>query len=132
LRRHILALGLALFLFLSLTLTATAAPTDNPHHRILTGTCEGQDVTIVITSGLSAHIVGSNSVLIPLVFTTVGTLTPVGGPPIDVDETYSDGKKVGLLNALVTCEFPVEYTRSDGAEFVGKFVVQALITPRAR
>jgi hypothetical protein len=131
--RYLLAVGLGFILSLSLVLTSAAAPVDNPFAWTLPGTCDGQEeVSIVITSGLPGHILGSTSVLIPMVFTRIGTLTPEDGPPIQIDETFSDGQKVGLRNALVTCVFPVEYTRSDGAEFVGEFIVEALITPRDR
>jgi len=111
-RRTTLAAVLAATLLLTLGLNPVGAdPTNGRNAQLITLTCDGTTVDIVVSgNGAAAHLVDSTGVLIPVAFHITGTFTdPETGEQIPVDESFpvGQGKRVGQQGDLFTCTFPI-------------------------
>ena len=111
-RRMTLAAILAATLLLTLGGGPVGAdPTNGRNSRLITLTCNGTPVTIVVSgNGSAAHLVDSTGVLIPVAFQITGTFTdPETGEQIPVNESFTigQGERVGQQGDLFTCTYPI-------------------------
>jgi hypothetical protein len=106
LRRLLVAAAVAAVVAVVLVPLAGAAPTNAKNSTLITASCGGRPVTVVVIGNgefSPAHDTSSTSVFIPTAFDTTFTFTPSGGGSPDVEHDTS--AKAAPIANTVTCFF---------------------------
>lgn len=136
-RRLALAVAVAMIMATFGGGIAAADPVNSKQAHIIPVTCSNGQAyqVIVVAAGLPAHIVGSNSNVIPTEFTFT-YIDPDTGEVLfsETKRTVGQGLKVGPQDDLITCTgAPETFVDPETGETIAFVLsVEAFLTPRGR
>jgi hypothetical protein len=110
-RRMTFATLLAALLLLTMGMGGVlAAPVNNPHAEQITVICNGDEIDVWVARGNPAFVVGSTQRLIPHEFHIewVVMVDSEEEPLFEETHPIGQGKKKGLQDRLITCEFVID------------------------
>jgi opacity protein-like surface antigen len=105
---------------------ASADPTNAPNSLVVTATCNGTDVSVVVNGNGTFSpglVIGSTAVFVPTAFDLTFSFTPTGGT---TETNHETAAKPNAPEPTVTCDIPEALNTFTSPE--GTFTISGTVT----